>query len=223
MYVAHQHMLDPQAALAYASRIGVGELITTGKNGINATRVPFVVVEKDGKQVVQAHLNRVNPQVHDSGDALLIVTGADAHVPGHYLPPEKPGSVMPTAPSWDYVTIHIRGAFHTFDDDAWKHEHWQQLVAHHEPVWTMADSQPHRIQRAYSAIVGMELAVTEVVGKAKLHQNLSSSDLANLADSMEAGGAEEVARLMRDISIPWAQAREARVGKALDLRAKHEF
>lgn len=130
---------------------------------------------------------------------------------------------MPNAPSWDYVTVHIRGDFSTFDDDEWKQEHWENLVAAHEPIWTMNDTEEHRIKRAYAAIVGVEVAISEVIGKAKLHQNLSSADLTRLADSMERGGASDVAELMRDISVPWAQAREARVGKALDLRARHEY
>lgn len=223
MYIAHQHLMNPTDALAYAVSVGVGELVTSGLNGLNATRVPFVVVERDSQLIIQTHLNRVNPQVNDFGEALLIVTGADAHIPGHYLPPEKPESMVPSAPTWDYVTVHLRGPMVTFDDPDWKRTHWDALVEQHEKVWTLADPKKERLERVFNAVVGVEITITEQLGKAKLHQNLASDDISALADKLESDGDTKIAGLMRDISVPWAQAREARVEKARRGHTAPEF
>ncbi|MFY9263768.1 MAG: FMN-binding negative transcriptional regulator [Actinomycetaceae bacterium] len=216
MYVSRQHYIDPKEAIEIARKIGVGELITYGSIGINATRLPFVIEERGGSLVLSTHMSRVNPQWRDEGEALYVVGGPDAHVAGHYLPPESPTARMPLVPTWDYLTVHLRGKLSIYDDAAWKWAHVQRIVDHHELVWRPeTHSQVERIERAFSALVGIELEISEVLGKAKLHQNMSPADIAHIADNLAQNNAVDIAQLMHDISIPWARERNERITAAV--------
>ncbi len=220
MYVSHQHFVEESEALARARDIGVGELVTCGQAGLNATRVPFVLDQRGEQLFVETHIARVNPQWRDDGEALLIVSGPDAHVAGHYLPPEDHDARMPLVPTWDYLTVHIRGKLTAHDDAEWKRAHLQKMVDHHETEWSVKDnSSVERVNRALTALVGVEIEVTSVLGKAKLHQNMDSDQIEHIAQNLTDNGAVEVGNLMREIAVPWALDRESRVGHVLSLKA----
>lgn len=220
MYVSRQHFIEESRALEIAREIGVGEFVTSGAHGFNATRLPFVVNSAGNDVVVETHLARVNPQWRDSGEVLLIVGGPDVHIPGHYLPPEPPESRMPYVPTWNYVTIHLRGELVVHDDAEWKQRHLDDLVAHHESTWRIdTHSSAGKVERAMNALVGMSFSVTEVLGKAKLHQNMSAADIEHIAHNVE-GDSAEIAHLMREVALPWAQDRESRVHHV--LKSKHQ-
>lgn len=217
MYVAKQHQIEPAAALDLAHNIGVGHLITSGPHGPNATFVPFNIASRGDGVVLQAHLNRVNTQWKDEGEALMVVHGPNARISGLDFPPERPGQKLPTVPTWNYVTVHLRGTLTIHDDEAWKSAHLEELVSHFEDEWRVGTHSSYElVKAAFVAIVGVEIEVSEVIGKAKLGQNLSPADIeytaGRLRDRDAAAG--PVADLMEEIAIPWAESREERVSHA---------
>lgn len=223
MYVSRQHFVEESRALEIAGEIGVGELVTNGPNGLNATRLPFIVRQDGERTIIETHVARVNPQIHDSGEALLIVTGPDAHVPGHYLPAEPDGARMPYVPTWNYLTVHLRGELTIHDIAEWKLRHLEDFVSRHEPEWRVeTHSSTAKVTRALGALVGLSIDVTNVLGKAKLHQNMSSHYIEHIARNLDSDErqiyAGQVAGLMRDIAVPWAQSRESRVHHVLRSR-----
>ncbi|KTF04652.1 putative FMN-binding domain protein [Trueperella bernardiae] len=220
MYVAQQHAMDRAAALGFAGSIGVGQLVSVGAGGLNATYLPFNIVECGGKVVAQFHLNRVNPQWRDAGEAMLIVQGPSAHVSGLDLPAERPGAKLPTVPTLNYVTVHLRGSLSIHDDTAWKQAHLTALVEHFEREWRVGQHTSYElVHAAFAAMVGVELEVAEVIGKAKLSQNLSAEGIAETARHLRERdeSACPVADLMEEIAIPWAKEREGRVEGARKL------
>jgi len=64
--------------------------------------------------------------------------------------------------------------------------------------WQVSDAPEDYVEAALRGIVGVELRVTSVEGKAKLSQNRSDVDRAGATAMLAAGSAEEqaVARLM---------------------------
>lgn len=216
MYVAKQHSMSESAALEIARSIGVGQLISVGEHGLNATFVPFNIVSRADGVVVQAHLNRVNTQWKDDGDALLIVQGPSAHVAGTDLPAERKGQKLPTVPTLNYVTVHFHGRLSYHDDDAWKRAHLEALVEEFEDEWRVGTHSSYKLaEAAFVALVGVELEVARIEGKAKLGQNMSPVDIAHTAQHLrQRGSSGEVADLMEEIAVPWAQDREERVASA---------
>ena len=76
-----------------------------------------------------------------------------------------------------------------------------------------------RLNHALPALVGIRMEISEVIGKAKLHQQLASTQIALLAKKLQ--DQEEnnyIPQLMKDISVPWAQMREERVAFAREQK-----
>ncbi|MDY5403553.1 MAG: FMN-binding negative transcriptional regulator [Trueperella sp.] len=220
MYVAQQHAMDRAAALEVARSIGVGQLVSVGEGGLNATFLPFNIIEREGRVVAQFHLNRVNPQWKDAGEAMVIVQGPSAHVSALDFPPERPGAKLPTVPTLNYVTVHLKGTLSIHDDAEWKQAHLTSLVEHFEREWRVGRHTSYElVHAAFAAIVGVELEVAEVIGKAKLSQNLSADAIAQTAQHLRERDASAcpVADLMEEIAIPWAKEREGRVEDARRL------
>lgn len=218
MYVANQHAMKPDAALEVAREAGVGQFVSYGKNGLNATLLPFnVVTRDDGVVVLQAHFNKVNTQWEDEGDAMVIVQGPNAHVSALDMPPEQEGQKMPTVPTWNYVTVHLKGKFSVHTDNDWKIAHLTALVEQFEGEWRVGTHSSYElVNNALVAIVGVELEVSEIIGKAKLGQNLSPADVKYTAQHLRERDPKSasVADLMEEIALPWSEAREDRVTNA---------
>jgi transcriptional regulator len=63
--------------------------------------------------------------------------------------------------------------------------------------WKMGDSAPEYIDGMLKAIVGIEVAIERLEGKAKLSQNREARDRLNAADTLMERGASELAHAMR--------------------------
>ncbi|NCW25442.1 MAG: FMN-binding negative transcriptional regulator, partial [Betaproteobacteria bacterium] len=64
--------------------------------------------------------------------------------------------------------------------------------------WKMGDSSPEYIDGMLKAIVGIEVAITRMEGKAKLSQNREARDRLNAADTLLAKGVEGLGKAMRE-------------------------
>ena len=62
----------------------------------------------------------------------------------------------------------------------------------------MSDSAPSFIDDMLGRIVGIEVAVTSLVGKRKLSQNKDARDRLGAAEALAARGQDELARWMRE-------------------------
>lgn len=244
MYVAAQHRISPVDALRRAAAHGVGELVTSGVDDgkgaprLDATRLPFLVQgldaldasdERDddaaleaaiaaGAVTIETHLSRVNTQWRDR-HALLVVTCANTHIAGTDMPPEPEGARFPRVPTWNYLTVHVRGELVAHPGDAaWTERHLRSYVERFEDEWRIEEhSSLDLVRHAFPALVGVELRVTEVEGKAKLSQSLHSPDLAHTIASLRRRGTPDavaVADLMDELAVPYVAAREARVAAA---------
>ena len=77
-----------------------------------------------------------------------------------------------------------------------------RLTRKHEATeakpWKMGDSTPDYIDGMLQAIVGIEIKITRLEGKAKLSQNREDRDRLNAADVLEKQGDTKLATAMRD-------------------------
>jgi transcriptional regulator len=64
--------------------------------------------------------------------------------------------------------------------------------------WKMGDSAPEYIDEMLKAIVGIEIAVTSLVGKRKLSQNKEARDRLGAAEGVAGRGHAELAQHMRE-------------------------
>ncbi len=169
---------DEEELRALVAGVRAGWLVTNGQGSApSATFLP--VIWRDN--TVIAHFAKANPHWHEIGSgtpALVIVTGPDAYVsPSWYAAKEEHGKVVPT---WNYSAVHLTGLVRVHHDPGWLRTAVEELTGEHErgreAPWHVTDAPSAYIDGQLRGIVGVELTVSKVEGKAKLSQNRSRPD-----------------------------------------------
>jgi transcriptional regulator len=158
--------------------IGAGWLVTSRTDDAPAATYLPVLWREDR---VVLHLARANDHWREIGPgspALLVVTGPDAYVsPSWYAAKAEHGKVVPT---WNYSAVHLTGRATVHEDPTWLRSAVEELTEVHErglrDQWQVSDAPEPYVAGQLRGIVGVELVVTKVEGKAKLSQNRSFED-----------------------------------------------
>jgi transcriptional regulator len=170
--------VDEQHARAMVADIASGWLVTAVENGPpEATLMP--IMWHDDRLI--AHMARANPHwrhITDGTPALVIITGPEAYIsPSWYASKTEHGKVVPT---WNYLAVHLTGTARTVDDPTFLLTAVTDLTDKHETGrpdrWHVSDAPDDFIAAQLKAIVGIEMRVDRVEGKAKLSQNRSQPD-----------------------------------------------
>jgi transcriptional regulator len=220
---------DPTVLADAARRIGVGQLITSGSVGPEASFIPLLVADDAG--TVTGHLARANGQWSRADlavPALVTWVGPDAYVSPNYYPSTREhGKVVPT---WNLITVQARGVLRVHHDAAWKRAHVASLTRFHEgalPVpWSVDDAPSDYIDGRLEAIVGVELTVTSIEGQWKLSQNRSEPDVAGVIAALGSQGPGPAAALAHEMELAMVgratavQATDGSTGPSQDHRAR---
>jgi transcriptional regulator len=192
MYVPRHFEMSEVDALALARHVAVGHLVTNHNSHIESTLLPFAVEYLDDRLVVVGHIAAANPQrqaIENGCAGLLIVHGPDAYVsPSLYPSKADGGRVVPT---WNYALVHLRGPLHVVDQP----DKLLALVstlttlneAHRDAPWSVNDAPADFIDGQLKAIIGFEMRVDTIEGKAKLSQNRPVSDALAVRDAFLVG------------------------------------
>lgn len=202
MYVPSKFAVDDDDAWQIVSDAGAGMLVKAGTNGLASVFVP-VIVSQDRK-TMRSHLARANPwwkDVDNQMNVLGLFVAASAYVTPSYYPSRlKNPSVVPT---WNYVVAEVRGQLTLRDDAPWKLDQVRALTHHFEegrdPEWLVDGLDDDFRDRQLNGIVGIEIAVTGIEGKAKMSQNRPEEDERSVRDHLLEGSLQErnVAQRMR--------------------------
>jgi transcriptional regulator len=179
VYVPSFNSVDDESQLRdMVSAFGSAEFITVGRDGFPlATLLPVVWREN----VVIAHMARANPhwrQIDDDAPVLLVCGGPQAYIsPSWYAAKAEHGRVVPT---WNYSAVHLSGTVRVHEDPGWLRGAVTELVEEHEGhrdlPWAVTDAPAPYIDGQLRGIVGLQVRLTRVEGKAKLSQNRSEAD-----------------------------------------------
>lgn len=195
MYVpGHFAETDAEALARLIADNGFGVLVTVAEGRPFASHIPFLY-EKD-RQILLAHVARANPQwrhFSSEADVMVVFQGPHAYIsPSWYR--------APGVPTWNYAVVHIYGRARALEEASEVKAVVEKLTAkhesHHERPWT-----PAYDPRMLNAIVGIEVAITEVQGKFKLSQNRPAGDRASVMERLDSSGSEvnqAVAALMKE-------------------------
>lgn len=204
MYVPSHFVMDDDQTLAFIRSIGSGHFVTSVGKNLESTLLPFILVTDGAAVTVRAHIGKANPhhQVMNGAEAILIISGPDAYVsPAHYPSKADGGKAVPT---WNYAIAHIRGTITTFDDKDTLLRDVSRLTNHHEigqaHPWSVDDAPQDYINNLLKGIIGIELMVASIEGKAKLSQNRPDTDQVTVRDAFLRGTLRErqVGELMID-------------------------
>jgi transcriptional regulator len=161
---------------------------------------PLPLLYNEGAHSLVGHVSRANPHWKASGEeSVAIFAGPHAYIsPSLYATKAETGKVVPT---WNYEVFNVYGQLAAHDDPDWVHELVTRLTDHHEQgratPWQVTHA-PHDYTTAQlRAIVGVELVISRVEGKAKMSQNQPERNRIGVVAGLE-NSASTVDRLVAD-------------------------
>lgn len=212
MYIPpHFDVPDREVLYGLIETTALGVLVTHGEGGLDANHIPFELDRSRGEHgVLQCHVARNNPVWRDvaNGDEVLVVfRAADAYISPNWYPSKH--EFHKQVPTWNYLVAHAYGRITVHDDERYVRRNVARLTRRHEATraspWKMGDAPRDFIDAMVKAIVGLEIEITRLVGKAKLSQNKEVRDIRNAGEMLSAEGERRLGKAMLEAA---AQKRE---------------
>lgn len=173
---------------------GAGALVIATPQGLASVFVPVIV--SNDRRTLTSHLAKANPwwkTVKTGDEVLALFLAASAYVSPSYYPSrlENPGVV----PTWNYVAAEVRGRLRLHEEPEWKLNQvravTQQFERGRDPEWRVDDLDEKYRQGQLTAVVGIEIDVVSIEGKAKLSQNRPEEDQISVRDHFAEGTLSE--------------------------------
>jgi len=152
-------------------------VVTLADSGMNANHIPLFLREAPAPfGTLIGHVARSNPILEDlkfENEILTIFHGVQNYVSPSWYPTKKEtGKVVPT---WNFAVVHAYGVLRIVDDPTWLRRQLEALTKQQEQKftkpWAVDDAPEKYIQVLSSAIVGVEMVITKLIGKLKVSQN----------------------------------------------------
>jgi len=156
-----------------------------------ATHLPFLLDPGPGPYgTLHAHMARANPHWRGfagGGEAMVVFQGPHGYVsPSWYATREK------VVPTWNYLVVHAYGVPELIADAVAVRAHLERLLAVHESAmdhpWSLAGQPADFVAAMLKGVVGFEMPLTRLEGKAKLSQNRPAADRAGAIAGLSASG-----------------------------------
>jgi transcriptional regulator len=170
MYIPRQFSLSDEETAAALAHAEFANLVTRDQSGFIVTPLPLIY---DGRSVI-GHVSRANPHWHADGrESVAIFSGPHGYIsPSLYATKAETGKVVPT---WNYEVLNVHGRLVVHDDADWVLNLVTTLTNRHEQPraepWHVTDAPESYTRAQLRAIVGVELVISKVEGKAKMSQN----------------------------------------------------
>jgi len=164
-----------------------GALVTTTEAGPFATHLPFLLDRDRGPVgTLRGHLARANEHWHslEGVEALVIFAGPHSYITPTWYP--TPVAV----PTWNYVAIHAYGRPRLIQDGPELRRILDDTIAEFEARFTYQWQPPEGdyVPTLMRNVVGFEIELTQLEGKAKLSQNRSRGDQTAVIAGLRAQG-----------------------------------
>ncbi len=200
---AHFAITDPAALHRILRAHPLGMLVTSTAGDLDANHIPFEFDPSAGPHGrLTGHVARANPvwqQCLGGAQVLVVFRGAQAYISPNWYPSKHEAHRM--VPTWNYEVVHAHGRLTVHDDAAFVRGVVARLTRRHEatePIpWKIGDSDPEHIEGLLGAIVGIEIAIDRLEGKAKLSQNRQARDRLGAAGALVERGATELGQRMQ--------------------------
>lgn len=209
MYVPqHFEETRPEELHRLICEYPLGTFVLNGPNGLDAHHLPFKLEADAGAHGrLIAHVARANPvwqEIRDGDQTLVVFRGGDAYISPNWYPSKHESHRQ--VPTWNYRVVHVHGTVTVRDDERFVRGVVARLTRTHEGrtgdprPWRMTDSEKEYIDRMLTAIVGLEVGITRIVGKWKLGQNKDARDRIGAAEALRERGEETVSTAMLNAS-----------------------
>lgn len=178
-----------------------------------ATHVPFFFVKDDeGNQSLIAHLAGNNQQIEmlkQNPNCMVVFQSADSYVsPAWYPLKEKTHKFVPT---WDFACVHVYGKAIIHQEEEWLLNMLNSITNQEENKrpeegrpkrWKVDETDEKYLKQKLNDIVGLEIKITNIQSKFKLHQEQPPINVNGVIDgyAKELGNetGQELTELMKE-------------------------
>jgi transcriptional regulator len=195
MYANPKNRVNDQAdAAAFVVAHPFAVVCINGTAGPVVAHVPLVGVRDGAGNLVEliGHVARANP-FHDGiseegAPVVAVFRGADAYVsPSLYPTKSATGKVVPT---WNYLAAEARGTLFV-DREPANMKHYlvaltDEMESHRPVPWAITDAPEDYLTTMYRGIVGLRIAVVDLIAKRKLDQTKAAADFQGVANAFAA-------------------------------------
>ena len=172
MYIPPKFALTADQTADALRNAEFANLVSRHATGLLVTPLPLIYDESQHSFV--GHVSRANPHWHaDGAESVAIFSGPHTYIsPSFYATKSETGKVVPT---WNYEVLNVHGRLTIHDDPEWVLNLVTMLTDRHEArrsaPWQVTDAPQAYTQSQLRGIVGVELVIADVEGKAKMSQN----------------------------------------------------
>ncbi|NWK78815.1 FMN-binding negative transcriptional regulator [Aquitalea sp. LB_tupeE] len=168
----------------------LGILITNTKNGLIANHIPFLIDAKENKLgTLRAHIsikNELHQAIENDDDVLVIFSSGNAYISPNWYPTKWVNHKQ--VPTWNYIVVHARGKIKFLRNEKEIRgivgRLTKQLEADKPNPWKMSDAPRDYLDDLLKRIVGIEIEITELIGKNKLGQDEVINDIEGAANAL---------------------------------------
>lgn len=173
-------------------------VITCHPDGPFISHLPLVLEIEDDRMVLYGHLARANPHAALLSQSELTAVFMGPHT---YITPDW--YAVEDVPTWNYMTVHVRGKAQMISDFDGIIECLKKLTDHMEkdrsPRWEFSvppDLQPGVLEKH---IVGFRVEVEKEMTKFKLSQNRSDADFKGILEGLSAQSDDMSAAILKQM------------------------
>lgn len=179
---AHFAMDDAAEITPFIQQNSFGILFAPVEGRPFATHLPFLLDTVEGeKGRLLTHFARANPhwRALDGAEVLVVFAGPHAYIsPSWYVEQQA-------VPTWNYVAVHVYGTCRIMQEDTELQALLARTVQYYEPASPLLD---HLHEELYTkmakGVVGVEISITAIEGKAKLSQNRLPESVQGVINSL---------------------------------------
>jgi transcriptional regulator len=130
-------------------------------------------------------------------ETIVIFQGPNAYItPSWYATKKETGKVVPT---WNYTVVHAHGHIRSIDSAQWVRAHLETLTNQQEASfsqpWSVSDAPSEYTERLIGGLVGIEIAISKLVGIWKVSQNRPEQDRAGVVAGLRNLGAPDALQM----------------------------
>lgn len=205
MYIPnHYNESDWEFQKAIIKEYPLATLITVSEEGIPiANHIPFNLIEKDGKKILQAHLAKVNhqlPSFKDNTNVLVVFQSDNSYIPpSYYKTKEETHKVVPT---WDFASVQCYGKSTLIDDYQFIRNQHESLTneqeAGREKPWTVDEAPEKYYKLLQKAIIGLEIEIDKIEGKFKFEQKMKQADIDGVVNGLADDKLSRVSQFVKE-------------------------
>lgn len=184
MYIpSFNNFPDGQEIIAFMQRYSFATIVMIMNDRPEATHLPFLVKEENGKFILRSHFAKANPQSKQLLDKTSLVIFTEPHA---YISPSNYEKEM-NVPTWNYIAVHVYGQAKILDGAEEKAGLLKHTINTYEAAYMQQwDSLPEDYKsKMMNGIIAFEIEVTDLQAKKKLSQNRTDTEQQNIIHSLE--------------------------------------